>query len=220
MKSTEADFLSLLRLGINREEKPILQNVEWDKVLNIAAQHGLSGVLFDGIERLPENLCPSKDVLLQWIGTTIVSESVQAMQRKAADEMARLFHKNGIRTYVLKGDVIAECYPKPLHRVSSDMDCYLVMDKDDTEDSHLKAWKQGNDLIKSAGYLVDDDYYKNSGFELPGLIVENHQFMTPFRGNKRLRSLELVLQGLMTADKEESVFEGSYLYRPPVFLVY
>jgi len=216
MKSTEADFLSLLRLGINREAKPILQDVEWEIVLNIAAQHGLSGVLFDGIERLPEYLRPSKDVLLQWIGTTLESESVQAMQQKAAEEMARLFHKNGIRTYVLKGDVIAECYPKPLHRVSSDMDCYLMMEKDSTEDSHQKAWKLGNDLIRAAGYLIDDDYYKNSGFELPGLIVENHQYMTPFRGNKRLRSLELVLQSMMKADKGENVFEGSYLYRPPV----
>ena len=143
MKSTEADFLSLLRLGINHEVKPILQDVEWEIVLNIAAQHGLSGVLFDGIERLPEYLRPSKDVLLQWIGTTLESESVQAMQQKAAEEMARLFHKNGIRTYVLKGDVIAECYPKPLHRVSSDMDCYLMMEKDSTEDSHQKAWKLG-----------------------------------------------------------------------------
>lgn len=74
----------------------------------------------------------------------------------------------------------------------------------------------GDDLIRSAGYLIDEDYYKNSGFELPGLIVENHQYMTPFRGNKRLRSLELVLQSMMKADKGENVFEGSYLYRPPV----
>lgn len=40
--------------------------------------------------------------------------------------MALLFENSGIRTYVLKGTVVAECYPNPIHRTSVDMDCFLV----------------------------------------------------------------------------------------------
>ena len=132
--------------------------------------------------------------------------------------MAELFHDNSIRTYVLKGGVVAECYADPTHRLSADMDCYLIMNKGCAGDSHYEAWMQGDNLIKTAGYQVDDGFYKNSGFHLPGLTVENHRFITPFRGNKTLRKLEILLQGIMKEDKGEDLFEGTFLYRPPMMV--
>lgn len=127
--------------------------------------------------------------------------------------MALLFHDNYIRTYVLKGAVVAECYPKPEHRVSSDMDCFLLPDK-----SGFDAWAFGNDLIKAKGFETDTDFYKNSAFYLPGLTVENHRYLTPFRGNKVLKRLEVLLQGLLRDDKGEDRFVDTWLYRPPVMV--
>lgn len=48
--------------------------------------------------------------------------------------------------------------------------------------------------------------------------MENHRFMTPFRGNKKLRNMEKVLQSIISADEGENRFEGTWLYRPPVML--
>lgn len=42
--------------------------------------------------------------------------------------------------------------------------------------------------------------------------------MTPFRGNKKLKYFEIMLQGMMKADKGEDLFENVYLYRPPVMV--
>lgn len=127
--------------------------------------------------------------------------------------MAELFRKNYIRTYVLKGDVVAECYPKPEHRVSSDMDCILLPSK-----GNFNAWELGNDLINANGFETCVSFYKDSAFYLPDLTVENHKFMTPFRGNKRLKHLEIFLQGLLKEDRGEDRFEGTWLYRPPVMM--
>ena len=55
----------------------------------------------------------------------MLEEERYALQKKASVEMASLFASNGIRTYVLKGMVVSECYPKPQHRVSADVDCFL-----------------------------------------------------------------------------------------------
>lgn len=173
-------FIQLVRLGVGTLNNcDIPKELDWILLKALVDEQGLPAVVIDGIEQLPESVRPTKDLLLQWIGETLQGESQNAVQQKAAMEMANFFHSNCIKTFVLKGAVIAECYPKPNHRVSVDMDCYLS-----PADGIFDAWALGNDVIKGRGFTVDTDFYKNSTFHLPGLTVENHQYLTPFRGNK------------------------------------
>jgi len=207
-------FLQLVRLGIGASSEAIFPGrIDWPGLQDLAEQQGLLGVALDGIERIPLDQRPEKKDMLQWIGVSLQQESQYAIQQKAAAEMALLFHHNKIRTYVLKGVVVAECYPNPIHRFSVDMDCFLL-----PENSDFDAWSLGNDLIKAQGFEVNFDYYKNSTFLLPGLTVENHQYMVPFRGNKKLTNLEVLLQSYLRQDNGEDRIEGAYLYRPPVMV--
>ncbi len=210
----EVTFLQLVRLGIGTANRVSLpENINWGEIEVLAEKQGLSGVVLDGIEGLPASIRPPKASLLKWIGEVLRSESINAVQYKAATEIASLFHRNCIRTYVLKGIVIAECYPKPEHRFSVDMDCYVRPNRGDFD-----AWSYSNDLIKSQGFEVDLDYYKNSTYILPGLTVENHQYMIPFRGNEKLTNMELMLRSYMKEDKGEDMIDGTYLYRPPMMV--
>ena len=206
-------FLDLVRLGIGRQVKNTPTTPDWIAITNLAEQQGLLAIVIDGVEILQESSRPPKQLLLQWIGQVMKVETKSAIQWKAASGMASLFHAHHIKTYVLKGAVVAECYPNPAHRASVDMDCYLLPERDTFD-----AWTLGNGLIKAAGYEVQLDYYKNSTFILPGLMVENHRYFTPFRGNKRLTSLETLLQGMMKEDKGEDRFDGTCLCRPPVMV--
>ena len=219
-------FISLVRLGLGIDASNLdvfKSQAIWTDIQALAVQQELSALVLDGVERLPDNQRPSKVDLLQWIGELLQGESKYVAQQKAATEMAMLFHKNHIRTYVLKGLVIAECYPKPNRRLSVDMDCYLkkefnIISSSKFQGDDWDAWSLGNDLIKKRGYEVAFDYYKNSSFYLPGLTVENHQYLVPFRGNRTLKNLEIVLQGLMRDDKGRDIVEGTYLYRPPIMV--
>lgn len=205
-------FLNLIRIGIGKPVE-IQENIDWDEIQALATQQGLSALVLDGIELLPDGLKPSKKSLLQWIGGALQAEYLYSAQKNTAIEMALLFQDSGIRTYVLKGLVVSECYPKPEHRYSCDYDCFLLPDNNDFD-----AWELGNDLIRAKGYDVNLEHYKNSSFSLPGLTVENHQFLTPFRGNKRLESLERYLQTILRNDKGEDRIDGTWLYRPPVMV--
>ncbi len=208
------DLIILIRLGIGHKDvSNYTDSVDWQDIKILAVKQGLTAIVADGIEQLPDAKRPPKELLLQWIGLVMQDETRYTIQQKAAAEMALLFHENYVRTYVLKGAIVAECYPKPEHRVSSDMDCFLLHDRSDFD-----AWALGNDLIKAKGFETDTDFYKNSAFYLPGLTVENHRFLIPFRGNKQLKKLEKLLQGLLREDKGEDRFEGTWLYRPPVML--
>lgn len=207
-------FLSLVRLGIGHYAS-MPDHVDWREIHALVLEQGLSAIVLDGVEKLPEGKRPPRIMLLEWIGEVMQTEDEYAAQQKAAIKMSELFHQNDIRTYVLKGRVIAECYPKPKHRSSADLDCFLIQD---SGSRHWEAWERGNQLIEKSGYEISRDFYKNSTFHLPGLTVENHQFMVPFRGNETLKNLERMLQSYMRDDKGEDKFDGTELYRPPVMV--
>jgi len=75
-------------------------------------------------------------------------------------------------------------------------------------------------VIENAGFEVKRNFYKNSTVFLPELMVENHRYMVPFRGNKRLKSLERLLQQLVNENHNdnENRFDRTWLYRPPVMV--
>ncbi len=211
------NFLRLVRLGIGHSAESLSGPVDWGEVEALATKQGLLGVVLDGINCHTDSTDNTDTISykkkLEWLGKVMLEEERFALQKKASVEMASLFASNGIRTYVLKGMVVSECYPKPQHRVSSDVDCFLLPDKDDED-----VWEKGNQLMEEAGYKVGRGFYKNSSFSLLGLTVENHRFMVPFRGNNCLRRLEITLQGILKSDKGEDRFNETWLYRPPVML--
>jgi len=183
----------------------------------LATKQGLLGVVLDGINFCTDSTENTDTISykkkLEWLGKVMLEEERYALQKKASVEMASLFASNGIRTYVLKGMVVSECYPKPQYRVSADVDCFLLPDKGDED-----VWEKGNQLMEEAGYKVGRGFYKNSSFSLPGLTVENHRFMVPFWGNNCLRRLEATLQSMLKSDNGEGRFEDTWLYHPPVMV--
>ena len=209
----QQSFLSLVRLGIGLPVSNITIDTNWNGMEALARQQGLLPIIVDGIGKLPDAERPPKELLLQWIGEVLQGEATYAAQKEAAAKLAELFHNNAIRTYVLKGMVVAECYPNPVHRVSADLDCYLKPIQGDFD-----AWELGNGIVESQGYEVDCGFYKNSTFILPGLTVENHKFLSPFRGNSKLERLERVFQSMLLDDEEDNRFDNVWLYRPPIMV--
>ena len=215
MNRLQDAFLQLVRLGIATSEAiPSLAGLDWKAVERLANEQGLLGVMLDGVEKLPRELRPEKKAIIQSIGQLSRSERQYEEQEQAAADMALLLHQHGIRTYVLKGAVIAECYPKPCHRRSADMDCFLMY----PSGRHDEAWDCGNRLMQSHGVVVSIGFYKNSSFFLQGLKVENHRYMTPCRGNQTLKRLEQLLHRMMDEDAGQDRIKGTELYCPPVMV--
>lgn len=214
-------LLYLLQLGLGGEIRawsPERENYvpDWPAIFDTALQQEVLPFVFDGYTRLfdAKAKVPEMPVAIkkQMIAVSYHAEVQSSLQHGRAVKMAYLFAENGIRTYVLKGQVISECYPRPEHRLSSDLDCFLLSSRGQDTD----VWEKGNALVENAGYRVKRNYYKNSTFRLPDLKVENHYYLTPFRGNRRLEKLELLLQHLLREDKGQDRFAGTELCRPPV----
>lgn len=173
-------------LGIRQSLSHIPSDVEWGRVYKMAVRHRIIGVLYGGIERLPKEQRPHKDLLLEWYGQAEYYRGMYERQRTAVRSLNGLWRDNGLTVFELKGDSIGRFYPRPELRYSCDYDCLL------------SDYEQGNRLVEQQGITVNRDFYKNSSFVWEGLHVENHQFCTPVRGNKAMMRLERVLRRLVS----------------------
>lgn len=60
-------FISLVKLGIGRR-CTLPDVVDWQAIKALADKQGLTAIIVDGIEKLPDAKRPPKELLLQWIG--------------------------------------------------------------------------------------------------------------------------------------------------------
>ena len=191
--------------------------VDWANLIEETGRQNVSVIASDGLQKLFDAGVykvsgdkEEKRAKARWFAKTMKYEQRYADQLAAAKRMGEWFAAEGIQTVVLKGFTISECYPKPSHRYSADLDCFLIKDGE-----HLDTYEVGNQLVEKKGVEVSRDYYKNSSFTIAGLHVENHKFCTPFRGNDTLQRLErllqeMILQGPLTE------FSDTGLFMPPV----
>lgn len=217
MTSPTDSLLALVRIGLGRDGT-VPEVSDWDAVHDLAVMQGVNAIAFDGYKRMYDSGTPVPEMPVvskkKWIASSYFYDVSAQTQKDRASRVGQILSEGQIRTYILKGAVIAECYPVPDHRYSADMDCFLLPAVGQCFD----AWERGNSLIEEKGYRVARSFYKNSSFLLPGLKVENHVYFTPFRGNGRLKKLERQLQGMIRADDGSDKFEGVALYRPPVMV--
>ncbi len=215
LSPTKEAVLNLLRVGLGFEASVPL-SYDWADVYDVASRQGVSAIVFDGYASIYSSgvLLPemSKNDRRTWLSDTIGQETRAMAQFKAASDLAGLFAKNNIITYVLKGFVVSECYPNPLHRCAVDFDCFLMP----YSGYDFNAYEVGNALMEKNGIRVSRDKYKHSQAKVSNLNVENHCFLTPFRGDKTLKQLEIYLQNLLKENNGDDKIEGTELSRPSV----
>jgi hypothetical protein len=219
MQMNEREFLlNLLRASLLGDtDFAVPETLDWDALIEEANRQGVSVVASDGLQKLYDGGAYSdlgdkelRRKKARWFGKTMEYEHRYAGQLAAATKMGKWLASAGIQTVILKGVTVSECYPIPSHRYSADFDCFLVKDGE-----HLEAYELGNQVMEKHEIAVDREFYKNSTFKVGGLMVENHKFCVPFRGNELLRCFERLLQQ-MILEGPLTVFGDTGLFEPPL----
>ncbi len=122
-------FFELLQIALgNRKrltESP--SSKEWEKLYIESERQAITGLLLNGIEKLPETQRPPKEFLLQWIGIgQMIEQRNKVMDLRCVDLLRKLYDY-GLRGTILKGQGIARLYDKELQplRQSGDIDVYV-----------------------------------------------------------------------------------------------
>ena len=120
-------FFTLIRCGIGKEQSlPQCPAPEqWRELFDTAKKQTLAGITFAGIERIPAEQRPPKEVMLQWYSLCDnIKRHNRDLNRKVV-AVSRKFNEEGFANCILKGQGIAQLYPNPLLRTPGDIDIWV-----------------------------------------------------------------------------------------------
>lgn len=208
-------LLQLLSIAINRKCFILDDNVDWRNVLILAQKQGVRGLAFEALELLKQENAecgsfPDRTTLMQWYAQTAFVEKMFAQHVALAKDVVELWKHHGIKTVVFKGLAHSRYYPRAEHREFGDFDCYLI-------DAYGEcAYRQGNEVARKKGLMVDDGWYKHSHIAYKKLTIENHQYFTSARrGGTDLALHKYIVEAIGNGSKLERL-DGTEIYVLPV----
>lgn len=201
----ENPFIQLVRLGIGHCVDAPINVFDWNYIKSLAEQHGLSAIVVDGIERLPENQRPPKDLLLEWIGEVLQGYEYRYKEYcSTIAEMARFYNSHGYKMMVLKGYSCSLNWPNPAHRPCGDIDIWLFGKQKEADST----------LTKEIGINVDTSEHHHTVFFWNGFMVENHYDFINVYHHKSHSKLERLYKELGKDDSFCTQLLGDILYLP------
>lgn len=135
-------------------------DINWDKMMDMALEHGLLGWVSDGMDRVSNNNQIPRQQRINW-GLSAQKQVEQYYRQKdALDRMILTCNNNNIKLLLLKGIGLSEYYPKPSSRLSSDIDIYL-----------FGEYEKGNELLLDRDAKLAEKHYVGV---FNGIQIENH----------------------------------------------
>lgn len=186
MDKGHAAFFTLLRSGLWEQDIDELSlfplsSAGWAEVYRMARQQTVTGIVFRGIQYLPDSLFPQETVLVPWVA------SVDAIERKNRDmnrtvvALYVLFAKEGLEPVLLKGQGIACFYEYPEERECGDIDLYFPVPEDASAAVRCLAG-EGADVRK----MPDGSFF----CRWKGVDIEVHTRMVDFHNPFQSRKLK------------------------------
>lgn len=121
-------FFELLQISLDNggafSHTPTVK--EWEEMYDEAERQAVTGILLQGIEKLPAEQRPSQEFLLQWIGIgQMIEQQNHLLDERCVDLLGRI-QDAGLHGSILKGQGIALLYGEKLRalRQSGDIDVY------------------------------------------------------------------------------------------------
>ena len=129
MTRSQQAFFELLRCGLwGTTPAPAyfpLSPDEWQEVYDEACRQTVQGVVYDALQRLPDDLVPPTALTLQWTSDVAGIMASYNRTRRAVAATYELLRQARTAPVRLKGLASAYCYIRPQLRVNGDIDWYL-----------------------------------------------------------------------------------------------
>jgi hypothetical protein len=189
--SNQEVFFSLIRAGIGHHIGLIPVNIDWPAIQDFANEQGLAAIVIDGVDMLPEDKRPPKEMLLEWIGEVLQDyEYRYNVYCRAIADLASFYNSHGYKMMVLKGYGCGLNWPHPENRPCGDIDIWLFGQQKEADSA----------LIKEKGITIDSSQHHHTVFLWRDFMVENHYDFINVHHHKSNVELEMILKKLGTDD--------------------
>lgn len=194
----------MVRAGIGHSKVESLADINWRAIQAIAEHQGLYAIVLDSIEKLPENIRPKQETLLEWIGEVLQGYEYRYTQYcKAIAELAGFYNCHGYKMMVVKGYACAMNWPKPNHRPCGDIDIW-----------QYGKQKEADSFLSENGIEVDSSHHHHTVFNWGEFTIENHYDFLNVHYGHRNDKIEALLKEQAKDESNSIEINGQKVYLP------
>ena len=153
------------------------------EIYHLCRKNGILAIAYPVLEPWLRTDVTLRDLKIKWAygAEQIIKRSKR--QQKEAEYFAAICAEHNLKMVILKGIYLAQYYPQPFQRECGDIDVFFP-------DGYEKA----NAVAQTAGMTVSAGDYKHNSISSNGIVFENHQYFTSFKGSRFIKQLEITLQ--------------------------
>ena len=197
MNRAQTQFLELLRAGLwgvaadPENFKP--DSVDWKAVLRVAKEQTMLAVVADGIETLPKELWPPKEVMMKLAMMRLKIEQTHVLLNSTIAQIVRALDAQGVPSVLLKGQGIAQNYLRPESRTCGDIDLYTG------HGGYQKAFEIIESLHEGRAHKEAAECEHHLHTSLNGVEVEIHRLASFLHGKRMNANFQKWTQESMDA---------------------
>ena len=183
MNRSQTQFLELMRAGLwgvaadPDNFKP--DSTDWRAVLRIAKEQTMMVVVTDGIETLPKELWPPKEVMMKLAMMRVKTSQAHQLLNSTIAQIVAALEAEGVHSVLLKGQGIAQNYRRPESRTCGDIDLYTGLG------GYTRAYEIIEALHEGRPHKEAAECTHHLHTDLNGVEVEIHR-QTSFLHGKRM----------------------------------
>ena len=197
MTISQTQFLELLMAGLwgvaadPENFKP--DSVDWKAVLRVAKEQTMMAVVADGIETLPKELWPPKEVMMKLAMMRLKIEQTHVLLNSTIAQIVRALDAQGVPSVLLKGQGIAQNYLRPESRTCGDIDLYTG------HGGYQKAFEIVEGLHEGRAHKEAAECEHHLHTSLNGVEVEIHRLASFLHGKRMNANFQKWTQESMDA---------------------
>lgn len=197
MTTAQQQFLELLRAGLwgkpAASELFPVEKTDWPGIMRIAKEQTVAMIVADGIETLPTELWPAKEMMMKLMMVRVKTGQMHLLLNTTLNQIVTALNAEGIPSVLLKGQGVAQNYRKPESRSCGDIDLY----------TGLRGYEKACGIIESLSSKngkdgIECDHHMH--LSLNGVEIEVHRHADMMQGKKLNRSLQKWTQESIDAD--------------------
>ena len=179
-------FFYLVKAGMYGETDPNMESVfplserSWEAVLLLARQQTVVGLVYRGLDVLPEEWLPSMRVMAVFMACADRVEKANAKMNKTIVKLWRHFEEKGIVAVLQKGQGLGQMYRDPALRECGDIDIYFP----DNVENPLEGIADADCEKRPDGSVF---------YTVDGIVVEQHNHLLDIASPLRQRFIKKLI---------------------------
>ena len=180
IKDIFSEFVRL-SMGQQMELSKCPDERDWNSLYEFANKQMIVGFLLSGIEKLPKDQKPARQMLMNWYGKAELIKGMNQELNEMTVKIVEQFSRDGFDCCILKGQGNALMYPIPLRRMPGDIDIWM---KPKGFSKVVNMEETRNEIINYIGhnFKIDDTRYYHVEFHVGKIPLEAH-FMPGIMNN-------------------------------------